>query len=207
MTRWEKKKREEEKSVSRNPRSTSHCTCSIVRVIELESDSKRISLTDLFELVVICVDDRLRVEKHFDELSDELLISDDNNSDWISFLNNKKKEKLMLSFDAVLRRKHEYFRWWCCCIVLHEDAISNIHSTSFCLIEADALLPGLDYPGFTCGWHHVPHMKRWNKRDFEFSSRQNTTMKTTQRKICKNLRTTTMKRSFKIHVLRLFFVW
>jgi hypothetical protein len=109
MTRWKRKKREEEKSVNKNSRSTNHCTCSIERVIELESDSKQISLTDLFELVVIRVDDWLRVEKYFDELFDELLIFDDNNSDWISFLNNKRKEKLMLSFDAVLRRKHEYF--------------------------------------------------------------------------------------------------
>jgi hypothetical protein len=45
-----KRKREKKKkSVNRNLRSTSHCTCSIKRVIELEDDSKQTSLTDLFE--------------------------------------------------------------------------------------------------------------------------------------------------------------
>jgi hypothetical protein len=44
-----KKKREKEKFVSKNFRDTSHCTCSIERVIELENDSKQISETDLFE--------------------------------------------------------------------------------------------------------------------------------------------------------------
>jgi hypothetical protein len=63
------------------------------------------------------IDDRLQISmKHLMKYLTKLLIFDDINSDWISFLNNKRKEKLMLSFDAVLRRKHEYFRWWCCCI-------------------------------------------------------------------------------------------
>jgi hypothetical protein len=81
-----RKKREEEKSVNRNSRSTSHCTCSIERVIELEANKLDWTTNrDSF------VDDRLQMRADFDfwwYISEFSLLK-------------KRKEELMLSFETI----------------------------------------------------------------------------------------------------------
>ncbi len=101
---------------------------------------------------MIRLDDRLQIiDEALDELFDEILISDDKISDWISFF-NMKKEKLMLSFDAVLRRKHEYFRWWClldCCFI---KMLSLIYTRLSFVLSRQTLF-SVNYS--ECRWHHV----------------------------------------------------